>query len=96
MLNNIVAVQDAWRPKVVPRLRKDARRCFYWAVRARVVCSSALAVIAEASPGTTLEYRSRLLESIASIDSTTDLREAAEKLEQLDLTKIVTQLRPQD
>jgi len=76
-----------------PAVWKDARRRFYWAVRARVARSSALAMLAEASPGTTLEYRSRLLNSIASIDPTTDPRIVAEKLEQLDLTKTVAQLK---
>jgi acetyl-CoA carboxylase/biotin carboxylase 1 len=50
-------------------------------------------MIAEASPGTTLEYRSRLLDSIASVDSETEARVAAERLEQLDLSKTVTQLK---
>ncbi|KAJ7066657.1 acetyl-CoA carboxylase [Mycena amicta] len=76
-----------------PAVWKDARRHFYWAVRARVARSAALADIAEASPGTTLEYRTRLLNSLAGVDSTTPPRTAAEKLEHLDLSQTVTQLK---
>lgn len=72
---------------------KDARRHFYWAVRARVARSSALAQLAEASPESTLEYRSRLLASISFVDKTTDPRAAAEALEKLDLTPTVAQLK---
>ncbi|KAJ7449654.1 acetyl-CoA carboxylase [Mycena latifolia] len=76
-----------------PTVWKDARRHFYWAVRSRVARSAALADIAEASPGTTPEYRSRLLNSIASIDSSTTPRLVAEKLEKLDLSQTIVQLR---
>ncbi|KAJ7334069.1 acetyl-CoA carboxylase [Mycena albidolilacea] len=76
-----------------PAVWKDARRHFYWAVRSRVARSAALADIAEASPGTTFEYRSRLLNSIAAIDSSTSPRVVAEKLENLDLSSTISQLR---
>ena len=76
-----------------PTVWKNARRHFYWAVRARVARSAALAALLEASPGTTYEYRSRLLDSIASIDSTTDHREVSDKLEKLDINATLTQLR---
>src|ERR1700761_7656204 len=76
-----------------PAVWKDARRHFYWAVRARVARSAALADIAEASPGTTYEYRSRLLNSLASIDSSTSPRAMSEKLEKLDLSQTILQLR---
>ncbi|KAJ7890599.1 acetyl-CoA carboxylase [Mycena olivaceomarginata] len=76
-----------------PAVWKDARRHFYWAVRSRVARSAALADIAEASPGTTFEYRSRLLDSIAAIDSSTSPRVVAEKLENLDLSSTISQLR---
>ncbi|KAF7370658.1 hypothetical protein MSAN_00698800 [Mycena sanguinolenta] len=68
-----------------PAVWKDARRHFYWAVRSRVARSAALADIAAASPGTTFEYRSRLLNSIATIDSSTPPRVVAEKLEKVGL-----------
>lgn len=49
--------------------------------------------IAEASPDATLEYRSRLLNSVASLEPTTDYRQIAETLEDLDLTQTITQLK---
>ena len=76
-----------------PAVWKDARRHFYWAVRARVARSTALAELAEASPGTTFKYRLRLLTTLAFIEPTTDIRAVAEKLEQLDLSQTVTQLK---
>jgi acetyl-CoA carboxylase/biotin carboxylase 1 len=76
-----------------PVVWKDARRVFYWAIRARVARSSALAKIAEANPDATYESRSKLLDSLACITPTTDHREAAAKLEQLDITKTVTQIK---
>src|SRR5262249_36000506 len=72
---------------------KDARRHFYWAVRARVARSSALAKIAEANPDATFEYRSRLLDNLACIEPTTSYPEAAAKLEQLDISKTIAQIR---
>ncbi|KAJ7672696.1 acetyl-CoA carboxylase [Mycena rosella] len=76
-----------------PAVWKDARRYFYWAVRSRVARSAALADIAEASPGTKPEYRSRLLNSLALIDASTSPRLVAEKLEKLDLSQTIVQLR---
>ena len=76
-----------------PAVWKDARRHFYWAVRARVARSSALALLEEASPESTPEYRQRLLNSISFVDKTTDFRTAAEALERLDLTATVAQLK---
>lgn len=76
-----------------PAVWKDARRSFYWAVRARVARSAALALIQEASPESSAEYRSRLLNSIALVDKSTDPRVAAEALEKLDLTPTLAQLQ---
>jgi acetyl-CoA carboxylase/biotin carboxylase 1 len=76
-----------------PTTWKNARRHFYWGVRARVAKSAALAQIAEAVPGSTSEYRTRLLNSLASIDSTTEYQDVAEKLENLDLSSTITQLK---
>lgn len=76
-----------------PAVWKNARRHFYWAVRARVARSAALAEISNASPGASYEYRSRLLNSLASIDATTEPREVADKLENLDLTRTMAQLK---
>ncbi|KAJ7623271.1 acetyl CoA carboxylase [Roridomyces roridus] len=76
-----------------PAVWKEARRRFYWAVRSRVARSAALADIAEASPGTKPEYRSRLLDGLASIDASTSPREVAEKLEKLDISQTIVQLK---
>ncbi len=72
---------------------KESRRYFYWAVRARVARSAALRDLADASPGSTLEYRARLLDTLAEIDATTTHRDMADRLEALDLTATVSQLR---
>jgi acetyl-CoA carboxylase / biotin carboxylase 1 len=72
---------------------QNARRHFYWATRARVARSAALAALAEASPDSTFQYRSRLLDSVASLEPTTDYREVAEKLDKLDLTATIAQLK---
>ena len=76
-----------------PAVWKDARRKFYWAVRARVSRSYLLAELAEASPESTPEYRSRLLNSLAFIDAKTEPRVAAEALEKLDISGTVAQLK---
>ena len=76
-----------------PMVWKDARRKFYWAVRAKVAKSAALAKIAEASPDSTYEYRSGLLSSLASVDENTDVRVAAQSFESLDLAGTLTQLK---
>lgn len=72
---------------------KDARRRFYWAVRAKIARSAALAQLEEASPESTHDYRVHLLESIAGIEDITDPRIIAEALEKLDLTNTVAQLK---
>ncbi|KAH9921701.1 acetyl CoA carboxylase [Epithele typhae] len=72
---------------------KDARRRFYWAVRAKVARSAAMAQLVEASPESTFEYRSHLLETIAGIENETETRPIAEALEKLDLTNTLTQLK---
>ncbi len=72
---------------------KDARRRFYWAVRAKIAWSSAIASIATASPDSTAEYRTQLLQTLAEVDASTDRREAAAKLEALELTGTLAQLK---
>ena len=72
---------------------KDARRRFYWAVRAKVAHSTAMALLAEASPDMTFEDRAHLLASVAGIESATDPRPVAEALEKLDLTNTLAQLK---
>jgi acetyl-CoA carboxylase/biotin carboxylase 1 len=76
-----------------PTVWKEARRHFYWAVRARVSRSTLLAELADASPESTPEYRSRLLNSIAFIDDITDPRTTAEVLEKLDIAPTIAQLK---
>ena len=76
-----------------PTQWKNARRHFYWAIRARVARSAALADLTEASPDSSYEYRARLLDSVASLEPTSDYREVAEKLDKLDLTRTVAQLK---
>jgi acetyl-CoA carboxylase/biotin carboxylase 1 len=72
---------------------RDARRHFYWAVRARVARSRALSALAEASPDSSYDYRSRLLDTLGSIQPDTSYREMAETLEQMDLSQTLSQLR---
>lgn len=72
---------------------KDARRRFYWALRAKVAWSSAMDELAEASPESTVEYREQLLTSLTNVDSTTDRREAADAFEKLDLSATTAQLK---
>lgn len=72
---------------------KDARRRFYWSLRAKVAKSAALDQLAEASPDSTVEYRDHLLESLSSVDLSADRRVAAETYEALDLRPTVAQLK---
>ncbi|GJE90324.1 acetyl CoA carboxylase [Phanerochaete sordida] len=72
---------------------KNARRRFYWAVRSKVAWSAAMDKLREATPDSNVEYRARLLQSLAEVDDTTDRRESAEKLEALDLAATVAQLK---
>jgi acetyl-CoA carboxylase/biotin carboxylase 1 len=76
-----------------PMVWKDARRHFYWAVRARVAKSSALSQLEAASPGTSFESRVQVLESLASIDATTPYPAVAEALEGLDLKPTLARLK---
>ena len=75
-----------------PAVWKNARRHFYWAVRARVARSAAISHLAEAAPDSTFTYRSHLLDSVAAIDSTTEYRQMAEAIEKLDLSSTLAQL----
>lgn len=72
---------------------KDARRRFYWSVRAKVAWSAAIAQLADASPESSEEYRSTLLLRLASLEDHSDRRAMAEALEALDLSATVAQLR---
>jgi len=76
-----------------PAVWKNARRHFYWAARARIARSFAMARLADATPDSTLEYRSRLLNSLAAIDATAEYRQVAEAIEKLDLSQTISQLK---
>jgi acetyl-CoA carboxylase / biotin carboxylase 1 len=76
-----------------PMVWKDARRRFYWAVRAKVAWSTSLAQLGNASPESSIEYRAGLLESLSEVNASTDRQLAAEKLESLDLTATIAQLK---
>ncbi|KAH8116533.1 acetyl CoA carboxylase [Phellopilus nigrolimitatus] len=71
---------------------KDARRRFYWSLRARLARSRLLTQLAEAHPESTSEYRSQVLTQLAPLDGT-DMRETAETLEKLDISSTLSQLR---
>jgi acetyl-CoA carboxylase / biotin carboxylase 1 len=72
---------------------KDARRRFYWRVRARLAYSAALQKLAEASPISSHEYRTRLLDQLSQLDGHADSRAQAEALEKLDLSATLSQLK---
>ncbi|KZW01238.1 hypothetical protein EXIGLDRAFT_603199 [Exidia glandulosa HHB12029] len=76
-----------------PTVWKESRRHFYWALRARLARSSALAQFAEANPELTLESRVQLLDSLLPSDRPTSIRETADMLEALDLSSTLTQVR---
>jgi acetyl-CoA carboxylase/biotin carboxylase 1 len=72
---------------------KDARRRFYWAVRARLAQSTALDTLEAASPESTHEYRIKLLHSLASLGDAAGDEAIATALERLDLTDAVSRLK---
>ena len=72
---------------------KNARRHFYWALRARLARSTALAQMQSASPESTLDYRSRLLTSLLVDFESSDNRDIAAAIEGLDLEPTLDQLR---
>jgi len=75
-----------------PVVWKEARRFFYWALRARLARSNALAKIAESSPESEPEYHAEVFDSLVAVDSS-DNRVLAEALEKLDLTETLAKLR---
>ena len=76
-----------------PAVWKQARRHFYWALRARLARSEALAQLAEGNPKTGPELLATLLDSLVSIADPSDNRALASALEELDLRSTVAQLR---
>ncbi len=72
---------------------KESRRYFYWAARARLARSNALAQFAAAGPGQPREYREQLLSDLSGVNGESDHRKAAEALEGLDLSSAIAQLK---
>jgi acetyl-CoA carboxylase/biotin carboxylase 1 len=76
-----------------PAVWKEARRFFYWALRARLARSEALAQLADSNPEATPELLEKLLDSLVSITDRSDNRALANALEALDLTSTLVRLR---
>ena len=72
---------------------REARRRFYWYVRARVARSAAMAALEEASPESTHEYHQTLLESTGGIEDEGEPRATAEAPEKPSLMNTATQPR---
>lgn len=72
---------------------KEARRFFYWALRARLARSEALTQLVDSNPEATPELLEKLLDSLVSTVDRTDNRALANALEELDLTSTLVRLR---
>lgn len=71
---------------------KDARRRFYWLLRARLAEARLLNQLEKANPESTPQYRAQLLTHLLPLTGA-DTRETAEKLETLDISAAVSQFR---
>ncbi|KAI5120256.1 hypothetical protein M0805_004592 [Coniferiporia weirii] len=71
---------------------KDARRRFYWSLRARLARSRLLTQLTEANPESLPEYRAQVLTQLAP-PSAADMRETAETFEKLDISSTLSQFR---
>ncbi|KAG0694582.1 acetyl-CoA carboxylase [Suillus ampliporus] len=76
-----------------PAVWKDARRYFYWALRARIARSDLLGQLEDGNPGIEPEERAALLDSLIPATDLSDNRALAEVLEQLDITPTLTKLK---
>lgn len=76
-----------------PAVWKDARRYFYWALRARIARSSLLEQIEDSNPETGSEERTALLDSLIPDSGLSNNRALAEVLEQLDITPTLSKLK---
>ncbi len=72
---------------------KDARRRFYWLLRARLARSKALSQLEEANPETTVEYRSQLLTTLTHVEGEAEMQQIAETMEKVDLGPTLSRLR---
>lgn len=72
---------------------KEARRFFYWALRARLARSETLAQLAESNPDATPALLEKLLDSLVSTVDRSDNRALANALEEIDLSSTLVRLR---
>jgi acetyl-CoA carboxylase/biotin carboxylase 1 len=76
-----------------PAVWKDARRYFYWALRARIARSNLLEQIENGNPEMESEERAALLDSLIPDNDLSNNRSLAEVLEQLDITSTLSKLK---
>lgn len=76
-----------------PAVWKDARRYFYWALRARIARSTLLEQIEDGNPEIGSEERTALLDSLIPDSGLSNNRALAEVLEQLDITPTLSKLK---
>jgi acetyl-CoA carboxylase / biotin carboxylase 1 len=76
-----------------PAVWKDARRYFYWALRARIARSDLLELIEGVNPELEPEERATLLDSLIPATDLSDNRALAEVLEQLNITPTLVKLK---
>jgi acetyl-CoA carboxylase / biotin carboxylase 1 len=76
-----------------PVVWKESRRYFYWATRARLARSNALAQLAAASPSQPHEYHEQLFYELTGVNGQSDYRIAAERLEKVDLSPYIAVIK---
>ena len=76
-----------------PAVWREARRFFYWALRARIARSEALVQLADSNPEATPELLGKLLDSLVSTIDRSDNHALADALENLDLTSTLVRLK---
>jgi acetyl-CoA carboxylase/biotin carboxylase 1 len=76
-----------------PVVWKESRRYFYWATRARVARSNALAQLAAATPSQPREYHEQILYELCGVNRELDHRIATERLENVDLSPYIALLK---
>ena len=76
-----------------PAVWKEARRFFYWALRARLARSEALGQLADSNPEAAPELLEKLLDSLVSTVDRSDNCALANALEELDLTSTLVRMR---
>jgi acetyl-CoA carboxylase / biotin carboxylase 1 len=76
-----------------PAIWKDARRYFYWATRARLARSNALAQLAAACPSKSRQFYEQLLNDLSGVTGESEHQAVVQALENLDLSSAVAQLK---